>query len=236
MFNIFVQKNNNFSKAFTLIEMLAVIGIMLVLMVVAFGALSLFSSRLGPDEAVASIQGILNGARSYGAANVVSTRVEFSLNIDPSEMKPIMQDGTVVTIKYLPPGSNSQSPGDWREIPGMSRFTMGNGIFVIKGIPVTTGVVVPNSVGSDKSVQWRDYEKQLLKKVNDTVLPLRINSPWPYIEFDPIGYLVENIPSSTQNGMADVQGLTVVQVVGTQVTQYKFFLLNSYSGTRIVFD
>lgn len=223
-------------KAFTLIEMLAVIGIMLVLMVAAFGAFNLFAERLGPDEAVASLQGILNGARGYGASNGVATRVEFSLNLDPAERKPVMQDGTVVTIKYLPPAGNSQSAADWREIPGMSRLTMGNGIIVIKGIPATTGVAAPTSTGSAQAAQWRTYEGQLLKKVNDTVLPLRTSAPWPYIEFDPIGYLVESLPDSTQRGMADVQGLTVVQVVGNQVTQYRFFLLNAHSGTRLVFE
>ena len=89
-------------KAFTLIEMLAVIGIMLVLMVATFGAFSLFAERMGPGEAQATLQGYLNGARAYAAANGVKTRVEFSVNIVRNATGvsgPSMQDGTVVTIE-----------------------------------------------------------------------------------------------------------------------------------------
>jgi prepilin-type N-terminal cleavage/methylation domain-containing protein len=234
-------------KAFTLIEMLAVIGIMLVLMVATFGAFSLFAERMGPGEAQATLQGYLNGARAYAAANGVQTRVEFSVSIvkdDKGTTGPSMQDGTVVTIKYLPPEITSDNSSDyWKEIPGTNRVTLGNGIFVIKGIPP-----MPQSSGFKKTLKegdvpgWRSYEDMARKEVNTAVSQAMGSTPPPtppYIQFDPAGYLVES--STVPSGMAAVPGLTIVKLVGgnwstAKISQYRFFLLNAYSGTRLVFD
>ena len=227
-------------KAFTLIEMLAVIGIMLVLMVATFGAFSLFAERMGPGEAQATLQGYFNGARAYAAANGVQTRVEFSVNIvknDKGGTGPSMQDGTVVTIKYLPPEITSDTASDyWREIPGTSRLTLGNGIFVIKGIPQMPQRPALNE-GQPDIAGWRSYEKTAREKVKTAVSLAMGGTPPttpPHIQFDPAGYLVDE--SSTV-----VPGLTIVKLVGgdwstSQVSQYRFFLLNAYSGTRLVFD
>lgn len=234
-------------KAFTLVEMLAVIGIMLFLMVAAFGTFSLFAERIGPEEAMATLQGILNGARSYAAANGVDTRVEFSVSVDPvSPNRVLMQDGTVVTIKYLPPGGTAATPADWKEIPGMNRMTLGNGIFVIKDFP-------PNLVGmaglpAGDVVRWKQREKDnldaattLVKNHMPDFKPRRSNEEWPNIQFDPAGYLVEDTASGT-----GPQALTVVQLLGDfdatsgdtqpRVMQYRIYLLNAHSGTRLVFE
>jgi hypothetical protein len=221
--------------------MLAVIGIMLVLMVATFGAFNLFAERMGPGEAQATLQGYFNGARAYAAANGVQTRVEFSVNTvrnDAGLSGPSMQDGTVVTIKYF-----SDTASEWRETPGTNRVTLGNGIFVIKGVPPTTGVVAPTSTGADQVAQWRAYEGQLLKKINDAVSKAMGGTPsTTYIQFDPAGYLVEFESSTVPSGMApSVPGLTIVKLVGgdwstAKVSQYRFFLINAYSGTRLVFD
>ena len=226
-------------KAFTLIEMLAVIGIMLVLMVATFGAFSLFAERMGPGEAQATLQGYLNGARAYAAANGVQTRVEFSVNIvknDKGGTGPSMQDGTVVTIKYLPPEITSDTASDWRGIPGTNRLTLGNGIFVIKGIPQMPPR--PALIAGQVDIAgWRKYEKDARAEVTTAVrnkMAAMTPTNLPYIQFDPAGYLVDE-------GSTVVPGLTIVKVVGgdwstAQVSQYRFFLLNAFSGTRLVFD
>jgi prepilin-type N-terminal cleavage/methylation domain-containing protein len=232
-------------KAFTLIEMLAVIGIMLVLMVATFGAFTLFAERMGPGEAQATLQGYLNGARAYAAANGVQTRVEFSVSIvkdDKGTTGPSMQDGTVLTIKYLPPEITSDTPSDWKEIPGTNRVTMGNGIFVIKGIPLTPQSSAFKKTLTEGNIQgWRSYEDMARKEVNTAVSQaMGGTSPPPtYIQFDPAGYLVES--STVPQGMAPVPGLTIVKLVGgdwshAKISQYRFFLLNAFSGTRLVFD
>jgi prepilin-type N-terminal cleavage/methylation domain-containing protein len=234
-------------RAFTLIEMLAVIGIMLVLMVATFGAFSLFAERMGPGEAQATLQGYLNGARSYAAANGVQTRLEFSVNVvrnDKGGTGPAMQDGTVVTIKYLPPDITNDTPTDWKEIPGTSRVMMGNGIFVIKGIPLMpTSSNFRRTLTEGNIAGWRSYEDMARKEVNTAVVQamatMTPTNP-SFVQFDPAGYLVES--STVPQGMApSVQGLTIVKLVGgdwstSKTSQYRFFLLNAYSGTRLVFD
>jgi prepilin-type N-terminal cleavage/methylation domain-containing protein len=233
-------------KAFTLIEMLAVIGIMLVLMVATFGAFSLFAERMGPGEAQATLQGYLNGARAYAAANGVQTRVEFGVNIvknDKGGTGPSMEDGTVVTIKYLPPEIISSSPSDWKEIPGTNRVALGNGIFVIKGLPPMSQSASLKKTLKEGDIQgWRSYEAKARDEVNTAVSQAMGGTPPtppPFIQFDPAGYLVES--STVPQGMAAVPGLTIVKLVGggwstAKVSQYRFFLLNAFSGTRLVFD
>jgi prepilin-type N-terminal cleavage/methylation domain-containing protein len=220
-------------KAFTLIEMLAVIGIMLVLMVAAFGTFSLFSERIGPESAMATLQGILNGARSYAAANGVYARVEFSINQAASGGS-LVRDGTLVTVMYRNAGDANA-----KAIRGAVPVTLGNQIYVVKGIPTLSGqtkAAAPLSTGPTFVDAWRNYQNLVLKDVNAYAIPFlqKTAPPWPYIEFDPTGYLVDDDPSTA------MKGLTIVQRAGAQgtnqVTQYLFYPMNVFTGTRLVFE
>ena len=217
-------------KAFTLIEMLAVIGIMLVLMVAAFGTISLYAERIGPDSAMATLQGILNGARSYAAANGVYARVEFSVNKGSGGI--LIQDGSVITIKYLNYKDDTPKP-----IRGEIPRALGNQTFVLMGIApldAQTRAAVPPATGPAQVEAWRKYQDLVLKQVNKhAATALRTDTPWPYIEFDPTGYMVDDNPTTAK-------GLTVVTMVGinpvVQVTQFVFYPMNVLTGTRLVFE
>jgi prepilin-type N-terminal cleavage/methylation domain-containing protein len=220
------------NAAFTLIEMLAVIGIMLVLMLAAFGTFSLFAERIGPDSAVATLQGILNGARSYAAANGVIAVVEFRNDPDKA------QDGTYITVKYRGPGDNVQ---DAKEIRGTLPMPLRNQMFVIRGLPGNFPKGDAIAVGDPRTMtdaqfanavrDWKEHEQKALDAVNSFALQSgNVRREIFYCQFDPQGYLLLDPPDKT------MRDCTVVRVIGGRVGQYEFVPLNAFSGTRLVFE
>lgn len=224
---------------FTLAEMLAVIGIMLVLMVAAFGVFSTFAERLGPDTAVSSVQAMLNGARDYAATYGVTTQVMFSA-MDPKE--PSKQaEGTIMTLQYYDPGS-SQTVYD---VLGRSPLTLRNQTFVCKDMPSFSGVSVPTagdkynpSEGDVK--RWDDYYAARLKAVKDWAVvdsggKIQTDHRKFYVVFEPSGYLAQD-PPATMGGSMITVGLTVIQLGGGSVTGFAIYPMNPNSGTRLVFE
>ena len=220
-------------KAFTLAEMLAVIGIMLVLMVATFGVFGLFAQRMGPDSALATIQAMLNGARDYAATNGVLTRVWFSADA----LKP--EDGTTMTLQYKAPGGTG-----WMAVRGRAPVSLKDRMFVCRDMP--TSLPPPPTVASDARVvseadvnAWKGHEKKMLDALTTFALlsdgKLAPTHEKFYAIFDPAGYL--RIPDSDPPAAECVlYGLTVVQVGGTRVVAYAFYPINSNTGTRVVFD
>jgi prepilin-type N-terminal cleavage/methylation domain-containing protein len=222
------------SKGFTLAEMLAVIGIMLVLMVATFGVFGLFAQRMGPDSALATIQAMLNGARDYAATNGVLTCISFTANA----LKP--EDGTTMTLQYKDPGGTG-----WMAVRGRTPVSLKDRMFVCRDMP--TSLPPPPIVASDARVvseadvnAWKGHEKKMLDALTTFAYPggqLGSNHTEFYAIFDPAGYL-----RITQDEASKciLYGLTVVQVVGYQptarVVTYAFYPINSNTGTRVVFD
>jgi prepilin-type N-terminal cleavage/methylation domain-containing protein len=222
------------SKGFTLAEMLAVIGIMLVLVVATFGVFGLFAQRLGPDSALATLQAMLNGARDYAATNGVLTRISFTA----TAAKP--EDGTTMTLQYKDPGGT-----DWKAVRGRSPVSLKDRMFVCRDMP--TSLPTPPSTASDPRVvseadvnAWKDHESKMLTALTNFAYPsglLATTHTEFYAVFDPAGYL--RIPNSDPKCPAAncvLYGLTIVQVGGTRVVAYAFYPINSNTGTRVVFD
>ena len=223
------------SKGFTLAEMLAVIGIMLVLMVATFGVFGLFAQRLGPDSALATLQAMLNGARDYAATNGVLSRVSFTASADKPE------DGTTMTLQYKAPADT-----EWKAVRGRTPVSLKDRMFVCRDMPSNLPTNVP-PVASDARVvseadvnAWKDHEGKMLDALTNFACPggqLGTTHTEFYAIFDPAGYL-----RITQDEASKciLYGLTVVQVVGYQptarVVTYAFYPINSNTGTRVVFD
>jgi len=218
------------SKGFTLAEMLAVIGIMLVLMVATFGVFGLFAQRMGPDSALATIQAMLNSARDYAATNGVLTRISFTANA----LKP--EDGTTMTLQYKNPGG-----AGWMAVRGRTPVSLKDRMFVCRDMP--TSLPTPPAAASDpRQVQetdvnaWKNYEGRVLDALTTFAYPggqLGTNHTQFYAIFDPAGYLRITQEEASQ---CVLYGLTVVQVGGTRVVAYAFYPINSNTGTRVVFD
>ncbi|HUU93632.1 MAG TPA: prepilin-type N-terminal cleavage/methylation domain-containing protein [Phycisphaerae bacterium] len=224
-------------NAFTLVEMLAVVGIMLVLMTVTFGMFRLFAERTGPDAAMARIQAFLNGARSHAAATGRDARVEFKSRDTRNDM---MQGSTLALQEYYYNASNSR--WEWRNVPGSQALAFRDGVYVCRGLPNVGSATPPPPVDPrnprpDDVARWRQYEQQVFGKIETHALSgkeLGAEHDGFYLEFCPAGFP----PANPRTNDADIvqDGLTIIQLAGRRVTGHAFYALNTNTGTRLVFE
>jgi prepilin-type N-terminal cleavage/methylation domain-containing protein len=229
-------------RGFTLAEMLAVVGIMLVLMVAAFGVLTAFAERVGPETAVSTLQAMLNGARDYAAANGVVAAVRFTA--DPAT-KP--QEGTTMRLCYKPVGVTTNSSSAWIDVRGRSAVSLGENLYACKDLPdslpalLTVGANVSDALDESQVANWKaNYEAQLTGPTGAiTKVATNLGTSPFYAVFDPSGGLQTQDPA----GGSDVRvqsGLTIVLMIKTstvtKVSGFALYPLNPMSGTRLVFD
>ena len=227
-------------NAFTLVEMLAVISIMLVLMTVTFGVFRTFAEQTGPDAALARIQAVLNGARSYAATSGRDTRIMFKSRskANPGEML----EGSTLTLQeyYYYEANNTW---DWRGIPGSRPVAFHDRVYVCNGLPPDVGGMAPASVANRTNptpqdiVRWRDYEQRVLGEVGKWAMSgdkLDTKHDEFYIEFCPAGF--PPVRPRTDNMPVVENGLTIVKVARRRVTAYAFYAINTNTGTRLIFE
>jgi len=225
-------------NAFTLVEMLAVISIMLVLMTVTFGVFRTFAERTGPEAALARIQAVLNGARSYAATSGRDTRIMFRSRsrANPSEM---LEGSTLTFQEYY---CDEDGNAGWRDVPGSRPVAFHDRVYVCNGLP-NVGGMAPASV-ADKTnptpqdiVRWRDYEQRVLGKVQQYAMSgekLDTKHDEFCIEFCPAGFPPAR-PRTDDMPVVE-SGLTVVKVARKRVTAYAFYAINTNTGTRLIFE
>ena len=223
------------TKAFTLIELLAVVGIMLLLITGVFGVFGLLAQEAGPEAAVSTLQAMLNSARDYAVSNGVDTRVVFS--VDNSKGV----DGTTMALQCL------KTDGTWDYVRGRKPFAFHGRIYICKGMPrlvAGTDYVDPgsplnntmNAAQKELAIKaWNKYRQDLLTAVNKWTLQtdgtLKSDHRLFWVNIGPTGYMKTDIDAS-----ATVDGFTVIQVGGTRVIGYVFYPLNPNTGTRLLFE
>jgi prepilin-type N-terminal cleavage/methylation domain-containing protein len=220
-------------KGFTLAEMLAVIGIMLVLMVATFGVFSVFAEQTGPDGAMAVVQAMMNAARDYAATNGVLARVVF--DVDPARP----QEGSTMMLQYKPPGQPT-----WTDVRGRRPQALHNQLFVCKEMPPSLpdaskvqGVSDVRKMTEQDVANWKRYEADCLRAVTDFALSngqLSSLHKGFCVIFDPAGYM--SMDPTLTGGQVVQYAMTVIQVGGMKVTAYRFYPVNPNTGTRIVFE
>ncbi len=226
-------------NAFTLVEMLAVISIMLVLMTVTFGVFRTFAERTGPDAALSRIQAVLNGARSYAATSGRNTRIVFRSRSEANRDK--MLEGSTLTLQeyYCDEDGNA----GWRDVPGSRPVAFHDRVYVCNGLPdnlPSVGGRAPadrTKPNPQDIVWWRDYEQRVLIKVGQWAMSgdeLKPEHDEFCIEFCPAGFP----PAKPRTDPKDIvqNGLTVVKVARGRVTAYAFYAINTNTGTRLIFE
>lgn len=221
-------------NAFTLVEMLAVISIMLVLMTVTFGVFRTFAERTGPDAALARIQAVLNGARSYAATSGRDTRIMFRCKDNGGEML----EGSTLTLQeyYYYEDNNTW---DWRDVPGSRPVAFHDRVYVCNGLPESLPSVPAHKTDPTPQdiVKWRQYEQQVLGKVGQYAISddnLKDEHDEFCIEFCPAGFPPAR-PRTDDMPVVE-NGLTVVKVARGRVTAYAFYAINTNTGTRLIFE
>lgn len=226
-------------NAFTLVEMLAVVGIMLVLMSVAFGVFSLFAERSSPEAAAAIIQAVLNNARDYAASNGVRTGIFFYAyepdRANPFQAQSTQLESTIIRMMRWPADRDG-----FEDIPGRIPVRLPERVYILKNLP-TRGpgaappVKDPKSMTPEDMVKWRQYEQDILAAIqqHEALSGGDVDSEVFYLEFGPAGYP----PATPRNPRKVIQnGLTIVKLAGPRVTAYAFYPLNTNTGTRLIFE
>ena len=235
-------------RGFTLAEMLAVVGIMLVLMVAAFGVFSTFAQRAGPDVTVSTIQAMLNGARDYAAANGVVTAVYFKGELardagSSATGSQASEIGTVMRVRWYNP--LKAGADQWEDVRGRSAVSLGPNMYACKGLPSSFSAFSGSGDAKSESdvANWKKAEDNLIGPSGSiTSQATNTGNLTFYVAFDPAGYLTNTAGTSTgSSGPYATNGLTVVQlfqVVGgsSRTVAYALYPFNSMSGTRLIFD
>jgi prepilin-type N-terminal cleavage/methylation domain-containing protein len=219
-------------NAFTLVEMLAVISIMLVLMTVTFGVFRTFAERTGPDAALAQIQAVLNGARSYAATSGRDARILFRCK---DNLKEMLEGSTLTLQEYYEVNNTWQ----WRDVPGTRPVAFHDRVYVCNGLPENLPNVPAHKTNPTPQdiVEWRRYEQQVLGKVGQYAMSgekLKPEHDEFCIEFCPAGFP----PARPKTGGMPVveDGLTIVKVARGRVTAYAFYAINTNTGTPLIFE
>ena len=203
-------------RAFTLAELLIVIGIMMILAVGSFGVLQMIAEQAGPDAALGTIQAMAYAARDYAATNGVLARVAFE---QPSGGG--AKQGTVMSLEFSADGTT------WKPAVGRSEVPVGDRLYVFKGVSVPDA---PPGTGESAQQAWRNYEQDVLASLTSFA---RSNTSAFYLVFGPTGMV------DTSGGATTVRDglLTVVEVAADgQALSYAFYPLNANNGVQLVFE
>jgi prepilin-type N-terminal cleavage/methylation domain-containing protein len=240
------------ARAFTLVEMLAVVSIMLILLGVSYGVLNSLAQQTGPDAVLVTVQAMVHNARDYAAGNGVPTRVEFRCT------EPNTNDQMPSSTMRLQYWTEEFGTGEWVDVPGRDPVALPQGIYICMGFP--TGLPQlslrspddPTDVTDEQVRQWQNYEQDVLDVVRDHTLKggnsteLQEEHNEFYIVYGPEGYPVDASRLALLNmqagevvggtGTGGAPGLTLIRVSGTRVSSYTFYLWNQNTGTRLIFQ
>jgi len=237
-------------RAFTLVEMLAVVSIMLVLLGVSYGILTSLAQQTGPDAMLVTVQAAIHNARDYAAGRGVPARIEFRCT-DPGSDDPM--PSSTMRLQYW-----SDAFNDWVDVPGRESFALPQGLYVCKGFPSalpqspTSVPDDPTKLTDDQVEEWQKHEQEVLDAVSTHALtagsPPQLKSEHDefYIVYGPEGYPITpqdgarltnlNLQSGDLVGATGNAGLTLVRASGSRVSAYAFYLWNQNAGTRLIFE
>ena len=209
-------------SGFTLTELLAVIGIGLILVAGSVSVLVALSGRIGPRQAVSTVQSMLNGARFHAVSDQVKAAAVVFESEDAGD-----EHGTKLSIWVARPSSGSW---DWEPVPGAEE-TLPAGIFVIN-MPTNLPSGDGNQVHREKLVGRIDTERS--KSSQKTFCALF--GPTGVMLKDAAGLPSSGLPSGSLGGV-DTLGLAVFRVTASdEVDDFVFYPLNVNTGTRLVFE
>lgn len=226
-------------RAFTLVEMLAVVSIMLILLGVTYGIFTTLAQQTGPDAVLVTLQAAVHNARDYAASAGVPTRLVFRCTPEGSSSTQL--ESSYMLLQYIPKGE-ALSAQSFEDVPGWQPAALPRGLFVCKGYP-TNLPTPPSSVASGDVTeaqieQYQKYEQQVLDRLASfalTTRKLKSEHDGFCVEFGAAGY-PPAAPITPANDLADEGGLTVVRVTGERVLGYAFFPFNTNAGTRLIFS
>ena len=196
------------APGFTLTELLAVLVIMLVVATVSIGTLLALSKQQGPDSGAAVLQAAIVGARSCAVSTLHKTRL-----VIHSDWK---QDGSSVVERY------EFVQNAWVRAPS-SALKLPPGIYALKAtlpsVPVDEKMHEAICAALTETL-WsgQDFKDELREC---------------FVQFTPEGTL--DWDSFGDEKAVNLQ-LVLVTMGGGRVTAWSSYVINSNTGTRLVFE
>ena len=229
---------------FTLTELLAVLGIVLIVVVGSLSVWLSLAGSAGPSRAAPVVQAMLNGGRDYAVSNGKFARVVFSNKLAKAD------SGTQMFLQYwnaqgAPKLSQDASP-NWVDVSGRGGEPAGRNIFVLKNIPSDFPSAITQSVNladvdADSVLRWEKYRADACGKLTEHAFSgtqdgyMTASADFKmdrfYVTFNPTGVLTVG-GSEPQNPVV----LVIIQLAGQRVGEYEFYVLNANTGTRLVFE
>ncbi len=217
---------------FTLTEMLAVMGIGLILIAGTIGSLYALAGHIGPGTGVATLQSMLNATKAYAAAHSVEARLRLESSMED------LNSGTWMSIEY-------KDGSTWKTAP-IDKVPVGRNLIVLRNLPpglrrAPSPPPATRAPTQSEIDEWNQYYEDLMgelarhgfNNVSNGIIggDVKAGQDEFYVYFEPEGYLSPNPPSDGAR-----QVLVIVQVGGRRVQEYEFCPLNPNTGTRMVFE
>lgn len=227
-------------RGFTLTEMLAVIGIGMVLMAGTIGALYALAGHIGPDNGAATLQAMLNATKAYAASHGVEARLVVESSMDN------LENGSRLYVQYKEPDD-----AGWGNpvVAPVNEVNLGKNMVVLRDLPSGMPSLPSAAPPKDRAPtaaeidQWRDYRNDLMQAlarhgfsdVSNGIIgqggDVRADQDEFYVYFEPEGYLKRDPPADGAE-----QVLLIVQIGGRRVKEYAFYPLNPNTGSRMLFE
>ena len=218
--------------AFTLTELLAVLGIVLIIVVGSLSVWLSLAGSAGPSRAAPVVQAMLNGARDYAVSNGKFARVVFRNDLTEAD------SGTQMFFQYYKDAGAPTDSSKWVDVPGRGGEPAGRNVFVLRDIPSFTW---PSATGD--VALWEQKRAEFCIKLTQQAFGgeyVEANDTFQsgqdefYVTFSPTGVLA--LDSQLSSGDSNPLVLVVIQLAGQRVGEYEFYVLNANTGTRLVFD
>jgi len=219
---------------FTLTELLAVLGIVLIVVVGSLSVWLSLAGSAGPSRAAPVVQAMLNGGRDYAVSNGKFARVVFSNDLAKAD------SGTQMFFQYYKDAGAPTDSSKWVDVPRRGGEPAGRNIFVLRDLP-SPFPTAPTSVGADRVQAWEAYRAGVCDALTghafsgagggylDKDSAFESGQETFYVTFSPTGVLA--LDSQLPNGNPNPLVLVIIQLAGPRVGEYEFYVLNANTGT-----
>ena len=213
-------RNRSSAPGFTLTEMLAVLGIILIIGTVSVSAFMGLSQQQGPERGAAVLQSAIVGARSHAVETLRKTRL-------------------VISSVWTQEGSSVLTMQEFARNPQTGQQAW----ISVRGSPVELpiGVYALNVDFPAVPADARDKNEAICSALTDSVLSVG-GSDRPNFKEDKRQCFVQFTPEGTLDwdSFGDEEAvasqLVLVRLGGDRIASYSSYVLNSNTGTRLVFE
>ena len=209
------------APGFTLTEMLAVLAIMLVVLSVSFATLLVLAEQQGPESGSAVLQAAIVGARDRAVTGLCKARLVIHSTWQ--------QSGGSSTVEIQDFVQNPQTGKDEWKASSRPKTNLPEGIYAFN----VTIPYLANTESAYLATCTALTEAVWVKGTGTTEPHFKDEVAECFIQFGPDGTVDQD--SFVEPGAISL-GPVLVRIAGDRVAAWSYYLINSNTGTRLVFE